>query len=176
MSKPYQKANIPGPEIGVAVFDPHTLANIIKKSRNVVLVIGAESIKIPVGARSYAEYLADLAKKIKCTVITTTTAYKFLSEKVKIENGTVMSLINITNRLRDKKWLNLTGKGEKYDLVIFGGFLVYYLSQSLSTLKNYTEYRTMSIDRYHHPNARYSLPNLEKEEWENYLEEVLSTK
>ena len=175
MSKPYQKANIPGPEIGVAVFDPHTMANMIKKASKPLLVIGAESINRTIGKRSYAEFLTELAAKANCEVITTTSAYKFLSEKGKVRNGTVMSLINITNRLRDENWLNVSGKGKKYDLVIFGGFLVYYVSQSLSTLKNYSEYRTMILDRYHHPNARYSLPNLEKEEWENYLEEVLLT-
>lgn len=116
-----------------------------------------------------------MPKKANSTVITTTTAYKFLVEKNKNAEVTVMSLINITNRLRDKNWVNLTGKGKKYDLVLFGGFLVYYVSQSLSTLKNYSEYRTVTLDRYHHPNARFSLPNLEKEEWENYLGEVLST-
>ncbi len=174
MSKPYQKANIPGPEVGVSVSDPATLATIIKKSANVLLVIGAESIKENIGNRTYAEFLLELGEKINATIISTTTAYKFLSEKAKSTEMNVMSLVNITNRLRDPNWLNIKGKGEKYDLVAFGGFLVYYLSQSLSTLKNYTQYRTVCLERFHHPNARFSLPNIEKLEWENYLEEVIS--
>lgn len=174
MSKPYQKANIPGPEVGVSISDPISLATIIKKSTNILLVIGAESIKDMIGKRSYSEYLLELGKKSNATIITTTTAYKYLTEKSKRENLTVMSLVNITNRLRDPDWINLTGKGEKYDLIIFGGFLIYYVSQSLSTLKNYSQYRTVSLERFHHPNARFSLPNLEKEEWGEYLEVVLS--
>ncbi len=174
MSKPYQKANIPGPEVGVSVFDPVTLATILKKSKNILIVIGAESIKDTIGNKSYTEYLLKLGKKSKATIITTTTAYKFLTEKGDAKDLTVMSLINITNRLRDPQWLNVAGKGKKYDLVIFGGFLIYYVSQSLSTLKNYSEYRTVCLDRYHHPNARFSLPNLEKDEWVKYLEVVLS--
>ncbi|MHA1112001.1 MAG: CO dehydrogenase/acetyl-CoA synthase complex subunit epsilon [Promethearchaeota archaeon] len=174
MSKPYQKANIPGPEVGVSVFDPNTLAAIIKKSSRILVVIGAESLKDMIGKRTYTEFLLELGRKTKATIITTTTAYKFLSEKTKVDDLSVMSLINIINRLKDPNWLNLTGEGEKYNLVIFGGFLVYYVSQSLSTLKNYTEYRTVSLDRFHHPNARFSLPNLEKLEWGQYLEVVLS--
>ena len=174
MSKPYQKANIPGPEVGVSVFDPVTLATIIKKSKNVLIVIGAESIKKSIGKTNYANYLLKLGRKSKASIITTTTAYKFLTEKSTVDDITVMSLINITDRLRDPNWVNLTGKGEKYDLVVFGGFLIYYVSQSLSTLKNYSEYRTISLDRYYHPNARFSVPNLEKEEWAKYLEVVLS--
>jgi acetyl-CoA decarbonylase/synthase complex subunit epsilon len=174
LSKPYQKANIPGPEVGVSISDPVALATIIKRSHNILIVIGAESIKDTIGKRSYAEYLLELGQKSKATIITTTTAYKFLTEKSKADNLTVMSLINITDRLRDPNWVNLSGKGEKYDLIILGGFLVYYVSQSLSTLKNYTQYRTISLERFYHPNARFSLPNLEKEEWGQYLEVVLS--
>ena len=174
MSKPYQKANIPGPEVGVSVSDPVALSTIIKRSQNILVIIGAESIKDVIGKRSYAEYLLELGQKSKATIITTTTAYKFLTEKSKVGNATVMSLINITDRLRDPEWINLTGTGEKYDLIVFGGFLVYYVSQSLSTLKNYSQYRTVSLERFHHPNARFSLPNLEKEEWGQYLEVVLS--
>ena len=174
MSKPYQKANIPGPEVGVSVSDPIAIATIIKKSHNILFVIGAESIKDTIGKKSYTEYLVELGKKTKATIITTTTAYKFLAERSTTNNLTVMSLINITDRLRDPNWVNLTGKGEKYDLVIFGGFLIYYVSQSLSTLKNYSQYRTICLDRYHHPNARFSLPNLENKEWVQYLEAVLA--
>jgi anaerobic carbon-monoxide dehydrogenase, CODH/ACS complex subunit epsilon len=174
LSKPYQKANIPGPEVGVSVFDPLALAAIINKSNNVLMVIGAESMKNMVGKKTYTEYLLELGRKVKGTIITTTTAYKFLSDITSVEDVTVISLINIVNRLKDPDWLNVSGKGNKYDLVIFGGFLVYYVSQSLSTLKNYTEYRTISLDRFYHPNARFSLPNLEENEWEQYLEVVLS--
>jgi acetyl-CoA decarbonylase/synthase complex subunit epsilon len=174
LSKPYQKANIPGPEVGVPVFDPLALASIIKNANNILVVIGAESIKSIIGKKTYTEFLLELARKVKATIITTTTAYKFLSEKTSVEDVTIMSLINIINRLKDPAWSNLLGKGNKYDLVIFGGFLVYYVSQSLSTLKNYTEYRTVSLDRFHHPNARFSLPNLEKDEWAQYLEVLLS--
>jgi CO dehydrogenase/acetyl-CoA synthase complex epsilon subunit len=175
LSKPYQKANIPGPEVGRAVKDPQTLANIMKKPQKKLLVIGAESTRVKLDKNTYAEFLLDLGRKIKAEIITTTSAYKFLSVTQKMDDVTVMSLINIIDRLRDKTWINLQNKGEKYELIIFGGFLVYYLSQSLSTLKNYSEYRTISLDHYHHPNARFSLPNLEKHEWKVYLKEVLSS-
>ena len=44
MARPYQKANIPGPEMGTTVTDPNIMANIIKTPKKKVLVIGSESL------------------------------------------------------------------------------------------------------------------------------------
>ena len=113
MSKPYQKANIPGPEVGVSVFEPSSLATILKKSKNILIVIGAKSTKESIGNRTYAEFLLELGKKINASVITTTTAYKFLSEKTQTDSVTVMTLIKITDRLRDSNWLNINGIAQR---------------------------------------------------------------
>lgn len=174
MTNAYQKANIPGPEVGVSVADPLSIANIIKRSSHILLIIGAQSVFKMVGDRTYSDVLFEIGSKIKAEIIATAGAYRYFSEKGQAEGLSNMPLINITDRLRDSSWINLKGEGEKYDLIIVGGFLVYYVSQTLSTLKNFTEYRTVSLDRYHHPNARFSLPNLEKEEWNKYLEVILS--
>lgn len=172
MASPYQKALIPGPDKGVPVDDPISMANIIKKSSNVLMVIGVNASREKVGDETYADRLLELGKKMNAAIIATSSTYKHFVETGKDDGVVNMSLINVTQRLRDPAWINLDGKGDKYDLIIFGGFLIYYVSQMLSTIRNYTKYRTISLDRYHHPNARFSLPNLEKEEWIEYLEEV----
>ena len=174
MAYPYQKANMPGPEVGVPVTDPVSLANILKKSKNILILIGALSADEQFNDKTYADVLLEIGKKLNASINATAGAYKYFSEKGKADNITNIPLINITDRLRDKTWINLKGKGEKYDLVIVGGFLIYYVSQTLSTLKNYSEYRTVSLDRYYHPNARFSLPNLEKKEWIEFLETTIS--
>jgi hypothetical protein len=39
MARPYQKANIPGPEMGTSVTDPAVMANFLKSPMKKVLVI-----------------------------------------------------------------------------------------------------------------------------------------
>jgi len=41
MARPYQKANIPGPEMGISVSDPAVMANFLKSPSKKVFVIGA---------------------------------------------------------------------------------------------------------------------------------------
>ncbi|GAG99975.1 unnamed protein product [marine sediment metagenome] len=84
-----------------------------------------------------------------------------------------MSLINITNRLSDKDWAGLDGEGQ-YSMAIFCGHIVFYVSQTLSRLKNFTNWlRTIDLDKFAHPNARFSLPNLNEEEWKTFLENLI---
>ena len=84
-----------------------------------------------------------------------------------------MSLINITDRLCDKDWSGLDEEGQ-YSMAIFGGHLVYYSSQTMSRIKNFTNWvRTVDIDKYSHPNARFSLPNLSDNEWKIFLENLI---
>ncbi|MCP4761183.1 MAG: hypothetical protein GY870_05340 [archaeon] len=174
MATPYQKANAPGPDVGTAVSDPLTIANIINKSNNILLVIGVESTTEQFGDKIYADVLLDIGQKANAKIIATIGAYKYFSSKGKAEGIKSMPLLNLTDRLRDKNWINIEGKGEKYDLIVVGGFLVDFVSQALSTIKNYSEYRTISLDRYHSPNARFSPMNLEKDEWIEFMEEMIS--
>ena len=84
-----------------------------------------------------------------------------------------MSLINITGRLVDKDWKGLDGAGQ-YEMAIFGGHLVYYVSQTLSRIKNFSDWvRTVELDKYAHPNARFSLPNFSDKEWKIFLEKLI---
>ena len=38
MARPYQKANIPGPEMGTSVFDPKVMVNLLKSPKKKVFV------------------------------------------------------------------------------------------------------------------------------------------
>lgn len=174
MTAPYQKALIPGPDTGVAVPDPVSMSNIIKGSKKILMVIGADAINEKIGDKFQADILFELAKKMNATIVATGATLKHLSSSKDANKIINMPFINIIDRLKDPNWINIEGKGEKYDLIVFGGFLIYYLSQMLSTLRNFTIYRTVCLDRYHQPNARFSLPNLEKKEWIKYLEEISS--
>ncbi|GAJ24575.1 unnamed protein product, partial [marine sediment metagenome] len=62
----------------------------------------------------------------------------------------------------------------QYGTAIFGGHLVYYVSQTLSRLKNFQNHlRLVELDKFSHPNARFSLPNLSDDDWKDFLEKLI---
>ena len=174
MARPYQKANIPGPEMGTSVSDPIVMANLLKSpNKKKVLVIGAESLTWELDGKKVADYYIEIAKKLDCHVIATGHTYKYLKDKIDSGKLWDLSLINATSRLVDIDWKGLDGEGQ-YEMAIFGGHLVYYVSQTLSRIKNFSNWvRTIELDKYSHPNARFSLPNLSDKEWKEFLEKVI---
>ena len=173
MARPYQKANIPGPEMGTSVTDPAVMANFLKSPMRKVLVIGAESLNWELDGKKIADFLIEIANKIDCDVVGTGHTYKYLKDKIVKNKLYDMSLINITNRLCDKDWVGLGGEGQ-YSMAIFGGHLVYYVSQTMSRIKNFTNWvKTIDLDKYSHPNARFSLPNLSDDDWKEFLENLI---
>ena len=104
MARPYQKANIPGPEMGTSVYDPEVMANLLKSPKKKVFVIGSESLSdnFTLDGKKVVDYYVEIAKKLDCHVIATGHAYKYLKEKISKEKLWDMSLINITGRLVDK--------------------------------------------------------------------------
>ena len=175
MARPYQKANIPGPEMGTTVFDPKVMANILKSPKRKVFVIGSESLeeRFKLDEKYAFDYFIEIAKKLDCHVVATGHVYKYLKEKIDKNKLWEMSLINITARLVDKDWKGLDGNGQ-YSMAIFGGHIVFYVSQTLSRIKNFSNWvRTIELDKYAHPNARFSLPNLSNDEWKEFLEKLI---
>lgn len=174
MARPYQKANIPGPEMGTSVSDPIVMANLLKSpNKKKVLVIGAESLTWELDGKKVADYFIEIAKKLDCHIIATGHTYKYLKDKIDSGKLWDLSLINVTSRLVDIDWKGLDGEGQ-YEMAIFGGHLVYYVSQTLSRIKNFSNWvRTIELDKYSHPNARFSLPNLSDKEWKEFLEKVI---
>ena len=173
MARPYQKANIPGPEMGTSVSDPIVMANLLKSPKKKVFIIGAESLNWELGGKKVADYFIEIAKKIDCHVVSTGHSYGYLKDKYPNDKLYDMSLINITNRLCDKDWFGFDGEGQ-YSMAIFGGHLVFYSSQTMSRIKNFTNWvRTVDLDKYSHPNARFSLPNLSDDDWKIFLEKLI---
>ncbi|MFW9971541.1 MAG: CO dehydrogenase/acetyl-CoA synthase complex subunit epsilon [Candidatus Odinarchaeota archaeon] len=173
MARPYQKANIPGPEMGTSVSDPAVMANFLKSPIKKVFVIGGEALNWALDGKKVADYFVEIANKIDCHVVSTAHSYVYLKDKISDDKLYDMSLINITNRLCDKDWLGLDGEGQ-YSMAIFGGHLVFYVSQTLSRLKNFTNWiKTIDLDKYSHPNARFSLPNLSDNDWKLFLESLI---
>lgn len=173
MARPYQKANIPGPEMGTTVSDPVVMANILKANKRKVMIIGPESLEWELDGKKYVDYLIEIANKLDCDVITTGHAFGYVNDKISNGQVTDMSLINVINHLSTEGWKGVDGKGQ-YNMAIFGGHIVFYVSQGLSRLKNFTNWlRTIDLDKYAHPNARFSLPNFSDADWKEFLDKLI---
>ncbi|MFX0103755.1 MAG: CO dehydrogenase/acetyl-CoA synthase complex subunit epsilon [Candidatus Hodarchaeota archaeon] len=175
-AKPWQKAAT-NPEMGVAVYDPNVVANIIKDAKKPYLVVGAMSLKWKVGDELYIDVLLRLAKAANLPVIATAHSNKHVIDSPLASDLKVIvtPLVNLTNRLEDGSgWNGFEGDG-KPDLVIYAGITTYYISQMLATMKNFTEQlKTLTIDREYQGNARFSLGNINKEEWAKFFEVLIS--
>lgn len=160
--------------MGTTVLDPKVMANILKTpGKKKLMVIGAEALGWELDGKKVADYLIEIANKLECHVVGTGHTYGYLKDKIPADRLWDMSLINITGRLVDKEWKGLDGEGQ-YSMAIFGGHIVFYVSQTLSRIKNFSNWvRTVDLDKYAHPNARFSLANLSDEEWKEFLEQVI---
>lgn len=156
--------------------DPVAMANILKDGKRPLLVVGSQSLETKVGDKTQLEVLLALAKALECPVVATGHVHKAIVESgFPAEKVTIFNVMNLTDRLKDHGWKGLDGEGP-YDVVVFGGHLVYHLAQMLSTLINFAydvPLKTVCLDPYHQPNARFFLPNLDAGDYRAYLEALL---
>ena len=54
---------------------------------------------------------------------------------------------------------------EGYDTLAFLGFDFWFLNQIFQHLKHFSKTKTISLERFYHPNANYSLRTMSEEEW-----------
>jgi acetyl-CoA decarbonylase/synthase complex subunit epsilon len=84
-------------------------------------------------------------------------------------------IIEIINFLKDPEWKGVKGEG-CHDFILFGGIRTDLGNQGLSALKHFAPHlKTMTLCKYHYPNANFSLPNYKKEEeWKAFLEGLIA--
>ena len=58
--------------------------------------------------------------------------------------------------------------------MVFFGITYFYASQAISSLKNFSDTRVISIDKYYHPNADMSFGNLNKEVFIAALDQIIA--
>jgi len=167
--KPWQWGNVPGHEMASPV-KGDVVAKLIKGAKRPLLVVGGEALREKWGDKPLIDFVAELAKA-GIPVVATAHTHKALKERG-VEPAAIMTVVDVTNRLQDPSW-SIDGKGA-HDLAIFVGISYQLQSQMLSTLKHFaTHLRTISLDRYFHPNATFSMPNLKQDEWEQVLNNVV---
>jgi acetyl-CoA decarbonylase/synthase complex subunit epsilon len=169
---PWQKGNIFGPKTAMAS-KGEVVGRLMKAAKKPLIVVGAEILEEELDGKSLLSYIVDLSKSAGIPVVATAHTLKPLSNSG-LQSAAAMGMVEITDRLRDRNW-SLDGKGP-HDLAIFVGITYQLQSQMLSTLKHFAPHlKTVSLDRYYHPNADFSFPNLDEKTWIQNLDKVVGT-
>ena len=161
---PYNTANIPGPKMARAVL-PAVPGKMLAKSKRPLLIVGSEIDDPDILARVVT------LGKAGIQIASVGDSYKYLADK-----GLDAHYVNmhaLASYLCDPQWPGLDGKGG-YDLVVFFGITYYYASQAISALKNFSNIKVISIDKYYHPNADMSFGNLKQDVFIAALDEVIA--
>ena len=149
---------------------PEVIARQIKRAKNPVLVTGGYLLKEP----ELVDYAVKFYEK-GLKIIATGGSSKPLIERG-VEPLTVSyTLHHFTQYMLDDEWQGFDGKG-KYDVVLFLGFIPYYLSRMLSALKHFSKVTTISIDQFYQPHAKFSFTNLTRNKELHYrmLDEIIN--
>jgi len=155
------------------VEDPKDIVKQIKKAQRPLLVIGPLTTKVTLGDKLLIEYAIDIAKAGNIPICATaTTKAKLLEFGVKPDS--VYDVVEIVNALKDPNWKGVRGEGN-HDLILFLGIRTDLANQGLSTLKHFAPHlSTITLCKYYHPHADYSLPNIRKDDqWKSILEGII---
>lgn len=161
---PYNTGNIPGPKMARAVM-PAVPGKMLAKAKRPLLIVGSEIDDEAVLARVVT------LGKAGVQIASVGDSYTYLADK-----GLDAHYVNmhaLASYLCDPEWPGLDGKGG-YDLVVFFGITYYYASQAISALKNFSNIKVISIDKYYHPNADMSFGNLKQDVFIAALDEVIA--
>lgn len=161
---PFDTGNIPGPKMARATM-PAVAGKMLAKAKRPLLIVGSQVHDEEVLARAVA------MGKGGIQIAAVGNAYKSLGDKGLDVH--YMNMHALASYLCDPNWRGLDGKGG-YDLVVFFGITYYYASQAISALKNFSNIRVISMDKYYHPNADMSFGNLKKDVFIEALDMVIA--
>lgn len=167
---PWQYGNIFGPKVALAA-KGEVVGKMMKAAKKPVIIVGAQALEENVGDRVLLDYVVELSKNAGIPLVATAHTLKPLLERG-FNPAAIMGVVEVTDRLRDPNW-SLDGKGS-HDLAVLVGIRYELESQMLSTIKHFaTHMKTISLDRYFHPNADWSFPNLKEKDWAENLNKLM---
>lgn len=145
--------------------NPNVAAKMISKAKRPLLIAGSEIVDNEV----LAQKALAIAKKGVPVAAT--------GHSITVFNGSGVcaKYINIhalAHYLGDANWTGLDGQGS-YDMILFMGHKPYYLDQVLSGFKNFTDLKTIAIERHFMQNATLSFGNLKPEVHIEALDEFI---
>jgi acetyl-CoA decarbonylase/synthase complex subunit epsilon len=154
--------------------DSAEYANLIKKAKRPLLVIGPLLLESSPDGKLLLEYALEIAKVVNIPICATAQTRGKIVE-LGIKPDCVYDTVEIVNALKDPEWQGVRKEGN-HDLVIFFGIRSDLGNQSLSTLKHFAPHlKTMTLCRQSFPHANYSLPNFKKDaKWLEFLENLIA--
>jgi len=168
----WQRAEIAGPKKALLILKPEAVATMIKKAKRPLLVVGHHAAEEYSAEVKMLDYAIRLSQTTRVPMVATAHLTRELVKRG-IQLASSMSAMEIGSRLTDPAWKGLDGKGA-YDLVLFMGLPYYMEFVILSGLKHFSqELKTISLDRYYHPHASWSFPNLSIKAWSESYEAML---
>ncbi len=171
--EPWQTAEVPGPKKAMVITKPEVVSSMIKKAKNVLIIVGHEAADIRFSdGRSMIDYIIEVAEKANANVVATAhTPKEFIKRGFEIDAW--MPAVEIADRLADPEWNGIDGRGAP-DLAVFTGIPYYMEWLILSGLKHFSpKLKTISLDMHYQPHASWSFPNLSSKEWEENLKAIL---
>jgi len=171
-AEPWQKAEIPGPTKALVITKPEVVVAMLQRAKRPILIVGHEAAETQIGDKKLLDYAIRISEVGKIPLVATG---HIVGEFVKkgFQPAASMPAVDIGNRLVDSEWKGLDGNGN-YDLAMLMG-ITYYMEWVLfSALKHFSlNLKTISLDRYYHPHASWSFPNLSVENWAQNLEMIV---
>lgn len=173
--EPWQIAEISGPKKAAVISKPEVIDAMIKRSKHPIMVVGHLAAKIVINDKKMIDYLIGLGKARNIPIIATGSTNRELLDKGYTQ-ATIMPAVDVGQRLSDRAWKGLDGKGP-YDLAIFAG-LPYYMEWTiLSNLKHFApQMKTITLDTVYQPNASFSFSNISTKEWVESLNAIIGHK
>ncbi|TQD23442.1 CO dehydrogenase/acetyl-CoA synthase complex subunit epsilon [Methanolobus vulcani] len=145
--------------------NPNVAGKMISKAKRPLLVVGSAIVD----DEMLVEKTVAIAKKGVPVAATGHSMTALVDKEIGAKYVNVHSLGHF---LGDKNWTGLDGQGH-YDTIIFIGHKKYYLNQVLSGIKNFTDLKTIAIERHFMQNATLSFGNLKPEVHLEALDELI---
>ena len=154
--------------------DPAEYANLIKKAKRPLLVVGPLLLESATDGKLLLEYALNIAKAANIPICATAQTRGKIVESG-VQPDCVYDTVEIVNALKDPDWRGVKKEGN-HDLVMFFGIRSDLGNQGLSTLKHFAPHlKTMTMCKHYFPHASYSLTNFKKDaKWQEFLESLIA--
>jgi acetyl-CoA decarbonylase/synthase complex subunit epsilon len=144
---------------------PEMAAKLMSKAKRPLLMVGTLTLD-----QEVLDRVVKISKATNIPIAATGSSMASLADKgvdAKYINAHMLGFY-----LTDPKWPGLDGKGN-YDMVIVMGFKKFYINQVLSAAKNFSNLRTIALERGYIQNATMSFGNLSKADYYAALDELI---
>lgn len=172
---PLNRVNVlTGTKSGIAIDSAQDYADLIRRAKRPLLVIGPLLLASLPDGKLLLEYALDIAKSAGIPICATAQTRGKIVE-LGVQPDCVYDAVEIVNALKDPDWKGVKKEGN-HDLVMFFGIRADLGNQGLSTLKHFAPHlKTMTLCKYYFPHANYSLPNFKKDkDWQEFLENLIA--